>query len=70
MATCAACGNEVAEGASFCDHCGQTVDPEGFTTYAMKDPSTGPLFEVASATISKPAGTRSYNIRRDLSGSS
>jgi hypothetical protein len=46
MATCAACGNEGGEGVTFCGHCGQAMDPEGFTAYAMKDPSTGPLFEV------------------------
>ena len=46
MATCAACGNEGADGVTFCEHCGQAMNPEGFTTYAMKDPSTGPLFEV------------------------
>jgi hypothetical protein len=46
MATCASCGNEAAEGVTFCEHCGQALNPEGLTTYAMKDPSTGPLFEV------------------------
>jgi len=46
MATCASCGNEAAEGVTFCEHCGQAIDPEGLTTYVMKDPSTGPLFEV------------------------
>jgi hypothetical protein len=46
MATCASCGNEGAEGVTFCEHCGQAMNPEGLTTYAMKDPSTGPLFEV------------------------
>ena len=46
MATCASCGNKGAEGVTFCKHCGQEMTTEGFTTYAMKDPSTGPLFEV------------------------
>jgi hypothetical protein len=46
MATCASCGNEGAEGVTFCEHCGQEMNPERFTTYAVKDPSTGPLFEV------------------------
>lgn len=46
MATCASCGHEVAEGVNFCEHCGPEMDPEGFTTYEVKDPSTGPFFEV------------------------
>ena len=46
MATCASCGNEVTEGVNLCEHCGQEMGPEGFTTYKVKDPSTGPLFEV------------------------
>jgi len=46
MATCAACGNEGAEGVTFCKHCGPEMDPEGFTPFEVKDPSTGPLFEV------------------------
>jgi hypothetical protein len=46
MATCASCGNEVAEGVNFCEHCGQAMDPEGFTAYEVKDPSTGPLYNV------------------------
>jgi hypothetical protein len=46
MATCASCGNEGAEGVTFCKHCGQEMTPDGFTTYAVKDPSTGPLFAV------------------------
>jgi hypothetical protein len=46
MATCASCGNEAAEGVTLCEHCGQALNPEGLTTYVMKDPSTGPLFEV------------------------
>jgi hypothetical protein len=46
MATCGSCGNEGAEGVTFCEHCGQEMKSEGLTTYAMKEPSTGPLFEV------------------------
>ena len=46
MAICPSCGNEGAEGVTFCKHCGQEMTPDGFTTYAVKDPSTGPLFEV------------------------
>lgn len=46
MATCASCGNEGTEGVTFCEHCGQEMKPEGLTTYEVKDPSTGPLFEV------------------------
>ena len=46
MATCTACGNEITEGADLCEHCWQAMNPEGLTTYVMKDPSTGPLFEV------------------------
>ena len=46
MATCASCGNEVAEGVNFCEPCGQEKDREGFTIYEVKDPSTGPPFEV------------------------
>ena len=46
MAICPSCGNEGAVGVTFCKHCGQEMTPDGFTTYAVKDPSTGPLFEV------------------------
>ena len=46
MATCASCGNEGTEGVTFCKHCGQEMTPDGLTNYAVKDPSTGPLFEV------------------------
>ncbi len=46
MAICPFCGNEGAEGVTFCKHCGQEMTPDGFTTYAVKDPSTGPLFVV------------------------
>jgi hypothetical protein len=46
MAICPSCGNEGAEGVTFCKHCGQEMTPDGFTTYTVKDPSTGPLFAV------------------------
>jgi hypothetical protein len=46
MATCASCGRGIAEGASFCDHCGQPVGDDCMSGYEVKDPSTGPLFEV------------------------
>jgi hypothetical protein len=46
MAICASCGNEGAVGVSFCNHCGQEMTLEGFRTYVIKDPSSGPLFEV------------------------
>jgi hypothetical protein len=46
MAICPSCGNEGAEGVTFCKHCGQEMTPDGFTTYVVKDPSTGPLFTV------------------------
>ncbi len=46
MASCTACGRDLAAGANFCEHCGSEVSGAGMDVNVVKDPSTGPLFEV------------------------
>lgn len=46
MDRCTSCGRELPEGADFCEHCGQRPSGESMGAYEVKDPSTGPLFEV------------------------
>lgn len=46
MPSCTACGHEVADGANFCEHCGQPASEAEPVATEVKDPSSGPLFEV------------------------
>jgi hypothetical protein len=46
MPSCTACGAEVGPEANFCEHCGKEIKPGEPQGNGVKDPSTGPLFEV------------------------
>jgi uncharacterized membrane protein len=46
MDRCTSCGRELPEGANFCEHCGPEASAAGADVYALKDPASGPLFEV------------------------
>ena len=47
MPTCPSCGGEAPEGTGFfCEHCGQQLDVIAPGVYPVKDPSTGPFFQV------------------------
>jgi hypothetical protein len=43
---CTSCGRELTEGTTFCEHCAQEVSAAGTEVYPLKDPASGPLFEV------------------------
>ncbi len=43
---CPACGGEVAQEVNICERCGQRLGKGTPDVYPVKDPSTGPLFEV------------------------
>lgn len=47
MVTCPFCRSAVPAGANVCQHCGQAL-PEADVVHEVKDPSTGPLYEVHS----------------------
>lgn len=46
MATCTNCGGDLAEGANFCEHCGQPAGAAGIEVNVLKDPASGPLYQV------------------------